>query len=299
MADNNDNLIRELKSEMERERFEKLWKKYSVFVFAAAGLIVATVGGYQYWKSSKLQSAQAAGAKYEAALDLVAEKKLEEANSAFAKLAQEGPAGYAALSQLQLAGSLAEAGKRKEAVQAYEELTKRSGADLLLKNFARLQVASLRLDEADFTEMKNRLTPLAEDSSSWRFSARELLGLAAMKAGKDDEARQAFEALLGDRGTPPAMQERVQLLMAMIIAGDIAAEAKASDATAPADGAGGAGDTGAAQKDAGDAASGETSQAASKPAEAVSGETQTDPGKSAQPGAAGQSGGPGQSGASN
>ncbi len=261
MADNNDNLIRELKSEMERERFEKLWKKYSVLVFAAAGLIVATVGGYQYWKSSKLHAAQAAGAEYEAALDLVTENKLDEANTLFGKLAEQGPAGYAALAQLQLAGSLAEAGKRKEAVEAYEALTKRSGTDLLLKNFARLQVASLRLDEADFTEMKNRLTPLAADSSGWRFSARELLGLAALKAGKDEEARQSFEVLLGDRGTPPAMQERVQLLMAMIIAGDIAAEAKSSE-----------------------------------PAQAPAGNSKSEAGANAQPGEAGQASGAGQSG---
>ncbi len=292
MVDNNDNLIRELKSEMERERFEKLWKKYSVFVFAAAGLIIATVGGYQYWKSAKLHSSQAAGAKYETALNLVTEKKLEEANTKFAELAGNGPAGYAALAQLQLAGSLAEEGKRKEAVDAYEALTKRSGVDLLLKNFARLQVASLRLDEADFTEMKNRLTPLTADSGSWRFSARELLGLAALKAGKDDEAKTAFEFLLGDRGTPPAMQERVQLLMAMMIAGDIAAEANSSKAgaaeTAPTDKPGQAD---AGEKSAGETAPGGTAQAASSPAEPATEETKSEAGSSSQqPGPSGQPG---------
>ena len=55
----------------------------------------------------------------------------------------------------------------------------------------------LRLDSANWTDMQNRLNDLAADGNAWRFSARELLGLAAQKAGKTEEARTRVPATAG------------------------------------------------------------------------------------------------------
>src|SRR6185312_4738720 len=87
------------------------------------------------------------------------------------------------------------------------------------------------LGEADFTEMENRLTPLMADNSPWRYSARELLGLAAYKAGKTVDARTLLTPLFIDQSTPQSISERAQIVMAEIAAGEIA---KKSDAPAKA-----------------------------------------------------------------
>ncbi|MGD9827443.1 MAG: hypothetical protein AB7U66_01815, partial [Hyphomicrobiaceae bacterium] len=86
----------------------------------------------------------------------------------------------------------------------------------ILRDLARLKAALLRVDAADWTEMQNRLNALNNDKNVWRFSARELLGLAAVKAGKTAEARKLFEMLLTDRGTPQAMRQRANMMLAMI-----------------------------------------------------------------------------------
>jgi hypothetical protein len=96
-----------------------------------------------------------------------------------------------------------------------------------------VQAASLRLGDADFTEMQNRLNPLAGDKSPWRTNARELLGLAAVKAGKLDEARSALSPLLADPLVPETTRERVQRVMAEIAAGEV----KSTPAPAAADAA--------------------------------------------------------------
>ncbi len=51
----------------------------------------------------------------------------------------------------------------------------------------------MRIGEADFTEMQNRLNPLMA-TTALALHARELLGLAALKAGKIDEARKVARA---------------------------------------------------------------------------------------------------------
>lgn len=233
MVDNNDNLLREVEEELRRERMEKLWKQYGNYVIAAAALIVIVVLGYKYLEKVRLEAAEAAGAQYAAAMTLHSDGKEDEATKAFETLAKEGPAGYRALAQLQLAGLLNEHGKKDEALATYEGLAKNSSADKLLSGYAALQAASLRLADADWTEMQNRLNDLSADGSAWRYNARELLGLAAFKAGKTDEARKILEPLLADQSTPQGVVDRAQIVMGQIVAAKLAKEAAASGSQTP------------------------------------------------------------------
>ncbi len=238
MADKEDNFLREVEEELRRERLERLWKEYGTFILAGAALIVIGVLGYKFVENWRLTAAQTTGERYEGAMELAATGKDGSAEKEFATIVAEGTGGYPELAGLQLAGVLLKQGKKAEAVAAYDELAKSANADPLLRDYAALQAAGARLGEADFTEMQNRLTPLAGDASPWRFSARELLGVAAFKAGKPDEARSVLTPLLVDQKTPPSIVERAKIVLAEIAAAEIgkkaAAEPLAPGAPAPA-----------------------------------------------------------------
>ncbi len=227
MVDNNDSLLREVEEELRREQMQKLWARYNGLIIGLALAIIAGVGGYKYWEWQRISAAEAAGTEYTQALRLNDEKKGEDAIKAFEKIASGGPEGFASLARLQIAGADAKAGKTKEALAAYEALGNDARADRLLKSFAQLQAASLRLADADFTELQNRLTPLVAEGQPFRTSAQELLGLAALKDGKYDEARKQLEPLLIDPAATPAIQERVKIALAKI------AEAETGSAAAP------------------------------------------------------------------
>lgn len=233
MVDKNDPLFREVDEELRREQMAKLWEKYGVYVIAVASLIVAFVGGFKFWEGRQLALAEAGGAEYEAARQLSSTGKADEAAKAFEAITQGGQAGYAALAELTLAGSQLKAGRPQDALAIFEKLAKDPSADPLLSGFAAVQAASLRLDDADFTEMQNRLNPLAGDKSPWRYNARELLGMAAVKAGKLDEARSALSPLLADPLVPETTRERVQRIMAGLAANEL--EKSAAPATGGAD----------------------------------------------------------------
>ncbi|MFA5901222.1 MAG: tetratricopeptide repeat protein [Hyphomicrobium sp.] len=244
MAQQDDDLLRQVEEELRRERLEKIWKQYGTYFLAAAVLIVVGVAGYKFWEGRQLAAAQTSGARYEDAIVLLNEKKDGSAEKEFEKLTAEGVGGYRALSQLQLAGLQAKQGKKTEALATYDALAASSNGDMMLREYARLQAAGLRLGEADFTEIENRLTPLMADTSPWRFSAREMLGLAAYKAGKTTDARSILTPLFVDQQTPQSIAERAQIIMAEIAAGEIAKKAgeaptspPAADATPPANAA--------------------------------------------------------------
>ncbi len=227
-VDRNDPLLRELEEEIRRERYAKLWEQYGVYAVAAAVAVVLAVGGYQIWDWRRQASAEAAGTAYEAAQRAIQGGKTDEALKSLEALAQEGPGGYAALSRLQIAGAHAKAGRTAEAVTAYEALASDGGADPLLRDFARLQAAYVRAADADWGEMQTRLNELLTEGNPWYSAARELWGVAALKAGRRDEARDAFAQLLADKRTPAQMRERVSLLLSTLVA---------TDGAKPADGA--------------------------------------------------------------
>jgi hypothetical protein len=201
----------------------------------AAIALIAAVGGYRVWESRQIAKVEASGALYDSAMKLAAAGKGDEAEAKLNELAASGT-GYAALARLQQAGALVKAGRPADAVGVFDALSKDAATDTMLRNFAAIQAAALRVGEADFTEMKNRLNDLAQDASSWRHVARELIGLAAIKAGKPDEARTALLATLGDKDAPEASISRARILLGRIATEDLA---KAGTETSPAPAASG------------------------------------------------------------
>jgi hypothetical protein len=216
MVDQKDSLAREVDEELRRERLLKLWDQYGTYVIAAAVVIIAGIGVYKYVENRRAVAAEAAGARLTLAAREAAQNKQVEAQKSLEEIAATGPKGYATLARLRLAAALREAGKFEEAASAYEEIAKEGGIDPLLADYAQLQAATLRLDGADWTDMQNRLNALAADSNPWRYSARELLALAAQKAGKIGDAREEYQRLLSDRGTPPGIAERARVMMSML-----------------------------------------------------------------------------------
>jgi hypothetical protein len=232
MVDKNDSLFREVDEELRREQFAKLWERYGIYIIGAAFAILVLVGGVKLWEARERANAEAEGAAYEDAVALAKSGKADDAAKAFAAIG-ENSGGYGILAELSLAGADLKAGKRAEALAIFDKIAGNRSADPLLADFARLQAASLRLGEADFTEMQNRLKPLTGDDSSWRLIARELLGTAALKAGKLDEARTTLSPLLADPNLTRGASDRIERLMAEIASKELA-PAPASSTLVPA-----------------------------------------------------------------
>lgn len=233
MVDKNDALFREVEEELRREQFAKLWERFGTYFIGLAVVVVAIVAGSQLWEARRIANANAAGAEYEAAGALLTSGKTEDALKAFESIASNGPRGYAALASLSQAGAYLKLDKRAEALAVFDKLAGDTSADPLLANFARLQAGGLRLGDADFTEMENRLKPLMVDGSPWRFTASELLGTAALKAGKLDEARTILSPLLAG-GLGQSASERIHRLMAKIATAELSGAPATAPAAAPA-----------------------------------------------------------------
>lgn len=234
MANNEDTLIREVEEELRRERLQEIWNRYGTYVLLGAVAVVAAVGGGRFYQDRQAAAAAAAGSAFEKAVTLIEKSKPDEARAAFEELARNGPSGYAALARLQLAAAYAKAGDKTKATETYTALADDKRTDATLRSLAALHLSMSKVGDGAFTEVENRLNDLAADTSPWKSNARELIAVAQLKAGKVDKARAELEQILADQTAAASVRERAQILLAEIVAADLAKSATDAGAPAPA-----------------------------------------------------------------
>jgi len=210
-------IFQEVDEEVRREQFNKLWQRYGTLIVAACVLIVVGVGawrGYEYWQAKK--SAES-GAAFETAVSLAATGKHQEADAAFAKLASDGAAGYRVLARLRQAAELGQTDP-KAAIKTYDAIAADKSSGSVIQELAALRAGFLLVDTAPYSEIRDRLQPLAAADGTFRHTARELLALSAWKAGDVTAARQWADMIIADPQTPSGTRSRVDMLTELIAA---------------------------------------------------------------------------------
>lgn len=226
-------IFHEIDEDLRRERFSRLWSRYGIYIIALAALIVVGVAGWRGYEWWKLQQDQAAGARFEAALQLAAQGKTAEAEAAFAEIAKDAPSGYRTLARFRAATELA-ATDPKAAIAAYDALSTDASIGSLMQDAASVRAGLLMVDTAPLAEIEQRIKPLDTPEGAFRFSAREIIGLAQYKAGEFKAAADSFTSILNDGQTPPGLRQRAELLRTLASAQVPAAPATAAGEPAPA-----------------------------------------------------------------
>ena len=211
-----DHIFREVEQELRRERFTNLWNRFgTVFIGAAVGLVIV-VAGILWWQNRQVANRQAAGDTFIEALKLASTGKEEEANEKLEVLADSSTDGYELLARLHLAAKKAAFGQTAEAELLYKKIVVDASADSILRDYAKLNLALLRLDGATHEETMNALKSFIEPGGAWRSTALEVVALAALKEGKLDISQQRFTEIISDSATPSALRRRAQIMLDVI-----------------------------------------------------------------------------------
>ncbi len=208
-------LFDEVDEEVRREQLKKLWDRYSIYIIAAALLIIAAVAGWRGYEYLEAQKAAEAGAAFDAALDLAEQNKHDEAQAAFDKLAATAPAGYRMLARLRAAGEAA-ARDPQAGAKMYDELAADRSIGTEQQDLARIRAAGLLLDTDSYPNMLQRLDAASKPEATFRHTARELLALSAWRANDITATRQWLDMIASDGDTPAAMRSRAEALQALL-----------------------------------------------------------------------------------
>ncbi len=209
-------IFREVDEDVRSDQLTSLWSKYSIVVLGLAIAIVAGTAIFVYMRHQKQVRDEAAGARYQAAEALARQNKPEAAVKDFDEIAKTAPLGYRTLARLRAAEetSLTD---RASAVKQFDALAADTNVDPLLSGLARLRAGLLRVDEADKAEMLQRFGPLL--NGPYRHTAREYLGLAALKRGDVEAAGKWFDQIVVDPNAPADLRQRVQAFLSLVRGG--------------------------------------------------------------------------------
>jgi hypothetical protein len=210
-------IFQEVDEEVRREQLQKLWDRYQNYAYAAVTVILLGVGGWRGYDWYVTKQAAEAGAAFEAAMQLSERGEHAESENAFAKIAAEGTTGYRSLARLRQAAEVAERDPMG-AIAAYERMAGDSSVGSVLQDLAGLRAGSLLIDASNFEIARARLEPLASPGRTFRHTARELLALAAWRAGDTTAAKRWFDVIMTDGETPAATRNRVEMLIALVAA---------------------------------------------------------------------------------
>lgn len=206
----------EVEEDLRRAKVEALWRKYWPVITGAAVAVVLVVGGWRFYDYLQAQRSAAAGGRFEAAMRL-SRTSGPEAEAQFAALAAEAPAGYRILARFRQATELGVRDKAA-AVRVLDELASDAGIGPVLQDLARLRAAYLLVDTAPSAELVQRAEPLAGADRPFRHSAREILALAALKAGDRATAERWIKAIQDDRESPQGVRGRADLMSTVFTA---------------------------------------------------------------------------------
>ena len=208
-------LFSEVDEEVRREQLKKLWDRYSIYIVAAALLIIAGVGGWRGYQYLEAKKAAEAGASFDKAVELAEQNKHAEAETAFIDLAAKAPSGYRVLARLRAA---AEAGYRdpQAAAKMYDDIAADRSVGSTDQDLARVRAAGLLLETSSYPNILSRLEAAAEPGATFRHTARELLALSAWRANDTTATRKWLDLIANDGETPPSLRSRAEALQGLL-----------------------------------------------------------------------------------
>lgn len=218
MAFNDDSFIREVNEELRSDQLRFVWRRFGRLIIGAAVLIVAgtaAYSGYRYWSG---QQAGNSGDQFISALTLADQNKTDEALAALAAIEKDGSGSYPLLARMRAATLQAQKGDIAGAVAAFSAIGKETGLPTVIRDAARLRAAYLLVDTGTYDQVAAEAQELAVPANTFRHSARDVLGLAAYKAGDFAKARQWFQAIVDDPLSPRNVGNRAQMLLDLITA---------------------------------------------------------------------------------
>jgi hypothetical protein len=230
-------IFREVDEEYRQEQLVRMLHANAPRIIALLVIAIVAAGGYSWWTQHKRGQDEAQTFALYQALEQAHDSedhrvKPVDSRDIMIKAGESLTGGRKVAAQLSAAHYAAEAGDTTGALSLYDAVIAEHGTSSSNKALAELASLDIRLDSEDPAKLSAEIDRLAADDSAWRFSARELQGLLAMRQGDFVKSKAIFSALADDKAAPEGLRQRAASLATVTSVPVRAAPAQPADGKA-------------------------------------------------------------------
>jgi hypothetical protein len=207
-------IFEEVEEGLRQDRFSGLWKKYGIFAYLGAAVLIGGVGLNEYLKVQAVQTVNENASRLEAALNDVDARNYEAAAEQLSGITEDAipPSKVAAhfLAGVRLDGN-------GDAIAAADVLTQAAGdASDPAQKLALIKAAYLRADTMTRLELEAMLSPISDGTGPFAALSTELIAAKALQEGDIEFARREFGFLRLAQNVPPGVVTRAEQALASL-----------------------------------------------------------------------------------
>ena len=209
-------LMREVDDAVRQDQFGDVARKYGVLIAAVLVVGLAAFGGWLFWQNSQETRLEEQSEVLVTAIDELEAGNFPVADRELAEFAQNAEPGAASTARLIRAGIAAQSRRNEEALALYEEVSADEGAPDPYRQFAAIRAVALNYDEMEPAAVIQRLGPLATAENPWFGSAGELVAMAYLEQGNEDEAGPLLVEIAKSETVPDTLRARARQLAGLL-----------------------------------------------------------------------------------
>ena len=208
-------IFEEVDESLRQDKVEDLWKRYQIFVYGAAALLIAGVALNEFVLKPNAAHAHTERAMaFETAMLHLENGEYEAAEAGLQELAT-GNSKLAPLAAHFLAQTRYEGGG--DVAGASSALASVAGVeDGPYARLAILKLAYMQADVQDMRELEATLGTLIEDNGPLGALSRELIAAKAASLGDVERARTIYNRLRFDPAAPEGVRQRAEIALATL-----------------------------------------------------------------------------------
>jgi hypothetical protein len=190
-------IFHEVEEELRKDKYNELLRKWGPLALAAALAVILGAAGWQFWGYWQTSQSHAMSDTYVAAVALVENEQLSEADLALQNISEEASNGYAGLALMQRGEMALQAGDNESAGYLFEQAAGEFET-LAFSDLARVKAGMALFDILSINDLENRLSETMQPERPYRLLAMEVIAAKAFADGDMDRALLDYETIAND-----------------------------------------------------------------------------------------------------
>jgi len=192
----------EISEELQHEKLINFWRKYGLLIISSIVILIVTMSAMVGWQHYSNKQKANNTSSYISAVE-------SNSISEFEQFKKEKGVGIAVLAKFKQAEILVENKKDEEAIKIYEEIAGNFKKEIAIHDMAVL-FASYILADIDTNRAKEKLNLITKQGRPFCHSAKEVLGMIAIRTKDTTKAKEIFEELSTDATAPETLRDRAK-----------------------------------------------------------------------------------------